>query len=764
MRASSGVILRQAIRVRGAVQGVGFRPFVFRLAVRHNLSGFVRNDTSGVTIEAEGEEASLREFRSALERLALPNARITGLSCDLLPVRGESSFSIAPSLVEDAAAPSIAPDVATCDECLREVDDPAARRRGYPFTSCAVCGPRFTIVTAAPYDRSRTSMAPFPLCPACRAEYDRPDDRRHHAETTACAECGPRLRLLTAAGDDLEASDPLAGAARRLLAGGIVAVKGLGGVHLACDAGNEEAVRELRRRKARDEKPFAVLMADLAAARRWCEVSPDEAELLESPARPIVLLRRRDGRPLAPSVAPGNPLVGVLLPYTPLHHRLSRALEGRPIVLTSGNVSDEPMAFEDGEALRRLAPIADAFLTHDRRIETRCDDSVARVCAGAPVILRRSRGFAPAALELPFRLDAAVLALGGALKSVFAFGRGSEAILSHHFGDLDHYEAWRAYADSIGRYERLFQFVPDVLVHDLHPDYPSTAYALERAAREGLRRVAVQHHHAHLASAMAENGLDGDVLGVTFDGTGYGLDGTIWGGEFLVGGYRGFRRAAHLAPVPMPGGERAIREPWRMALSCLAAAGEPADPIEARVAPRDLDLVRRQLDRGLNAPRTSSCGRLFDAVASILGVRDRVTYEGQAAIELEWRAAESRARGAYPVELAAEGGRWIVRIAPVISGVAADRRRGVPAADIARRFHSTLVEAIRRTCGRLREESGLGRVVLSGGVFMNEILLAESVAGLEADGFAVFRHRRVPPNDGGLCLGQLAVAAAGGGC
>ena len=761
--ARAGLILRQSIRVRGIVQGVGFRPHVVRLATRHGLCGFVRNDAGGVTIEAEGEEAALREFLRELERAPLPNARISELSCDFLPLRGGSGFSIEPSLARAGEAPSVTPDVATCGECLREIRESSDRRHAYAFATCTACGPRFTIVTGAPYDRERTSMSSFPLCAECRAEYDRPEDRRYHAETTACPACGPRLRLVTAAGVEIVVPDPVAEAARRLRAGDIVAVKGLGGYHLACDAENDGAVRELRRRKARDEKPFAVLMADLDVVGRHAVVSSEEADLLASPARPIVLLRSRDRRALSPSVAPGTPLVGVMLPYTPLHHLLVQALEGRPIVLTSGNVSDEPMACDDEDARRRLGPIADVLLTHNRRIETRCDDSVARISAGRPTILRRSRGYAPAALDLPFPVASPTLALGGALKSVFALGRGAEAILSHHFGELDHYDAWRAYADSIGRYEQLFQFAPEVLVHDLHPDYPSTGYALERAGRDGLRRVAVQHHHAHLASCMAENGLEGSVIGVTFDGTGYGTDGTIWGGEFLIGDYRSFRRAAHFAPVAMPGGERAIREPWRMALACLVLAGEPADLLAARIGERDLEIVRHQIDRGLNSPRTSSCGRLFDAVSSLVGLRDRVTYEGQAAIELEGRAHESRAAGSYPVEFAREADRWIVQVAPLISEVAADTRRGVPVADVARRFHSTLVEAVRRTCRRLRDESGLNRIVLSGGVFMNEILLSGSVAGLEEDGFSVYRHRLVPPNDGGLCLGQLAVAAAGGG-
>jgi hydrogenase maturation protein HypF len=761
--AKTGLTQRRAIRVRGLVQGVGFRPFVYRLAVRYELGGFVRNETGGVAIEVEGPEAALREFLRELKLAQLPNARVTDISCGPLPPQGRQEFRIERSLDQTSPAPSITPDVATCDECLREILDPAERRHGYAFTTCVHCGPRFAIVAAAPYDRDRTSMAAFPLCGDCRKEFEGPADRRYHAEATACAACGPRLRLLTAAGREIETDRPIEEAGRRLRVGKIVAVKGLGGFHLACDAGNTEAVGELRRRKGRDEKPFAVMVAGLDAARALCEVSPAEAGLLQSPARPIVLLRRAARARVADAVAPGNPFLGVLLPYTPLHLLLLAELQGRPLVLTSGNVSDEPIAFQDPDALERLGAIADFFLTHDRPIQTRCDDSVARIAAGRALILRRSRGYAPASLDLRFPVPSRVLALGGALKNVFALGRGREAILSHHLGDLENYEAWRTYVSSIERFEKLFHFEPQLLAHDLHPDYPSTRYALERCGREGLRRVAVQHHHAHMASCMAENGLEGPAIGVTFDGTGYGIDGTIWGGEFLIGDFRGFRRAAHFGCVPMPGGERAIREPWRMALAYLEDAGEPLDLLEGRIPAGDLEIVGRQLDQNLNAPRTSSCGRVFDGVSSLLGIRDRVSYEGQAAIELESRARESSAQGSYPVDLAREDEGWIVRVAQLISAIAGELRRGVPAPDIARRFHSTLVEIVRRTCLKLREESGLDRVVLSGGVFMNEILLTESSAALGREGFAVYRHRLVPPNDGGICLGQLAVAAGGGG-
>jgi hydrogenase maturation protein HypF len=750
--AESGVARRCAIRIQGLVQGVGFRPYIYRLAVRHRLGGFVLNETSGVSIEIEGQENSVRDFLWELERHPLPNARITALSCEPRPARGEREFSIRHSLARSGSAPSIAPDVATCDDCLEELFDPADRRRGYAFTACARCGPRFTMVDGAPYDRARTSMAPFPLCPDCRGEYERPEDRRYHAEATACGSCGPRLRLA-------DAQDPVAEAARQLLAGRIVAIKGLGGFHLACDARNDTAVLELRRRKGRDAKPFAIMVADLAAAARHCEVSAAEAELLSHPARPIVLLRRRPASLVADAVAPGVSDLGILLPYTPVHHLLLAALRGIPIVLTSGNVSDEPIAFKDDDAVRRLGAVADFFLTHDRAIRSRCDDSVARIVAGGPVFHRRSRGFAPASLDLPFRVSAPVLALGGAMKSVFALGRGAEAVLSHHLGELDSYEAWTAFTAAIDHYERLFHVAPEAIAYDLHPDYPTTRYALERAARQGLRLAAVQHHHAHLASCLAENRLDGPAIGVTFDGTGYGTDGTIWGGEFLIGDYRSFRRAAHFRTVAMPGGERAVREPWRMALAYLALAGERIDLLSGRVAGAELDLVRQQLDRNVNAPRTSSCGRLFDGVASLLGLRDRVSYEGQAAIELEARAAESDARGIYPVERS----RDVIDFAPLIAALVSDVRRGISTADVARRFHSTLVEVIRRTCVALREESGVNRVALSGGVFMNAILLTESLRALEGEGFDVARHRLVPCNDGGLCLGQLAVAAAGGG-
>lgn len=743
--------LRRSIRVEGVVQGVGFRPFAYRLAVRLGLSGRVWNEPGGVGIEVEGDQASLDAFLEELRRSPPPGARIRRLSSEPRPPRATSGFAIEPSSSAAGAAPSISPDLPTCSACLREVLDPADRRAGYAFAACASCGPRFTVIDAAPYDRERTSMAAFPLCLPCRAEYEDPADRRFHAESTACPDCGPRLFLSPRGG-----ADPLAEAARLLREGSILAVKGLGGFHLACDAGHEKAVQELRRRKGRDEKPFALLVTDLAAARRICDLTAAEEELLGSAARPIVLARRRADAKVAPAVAPGNPRLGLLLPYTPLHHLLARA---GPLVLTSGNFSEEPIAYDEA-ALESIGTIADFFLTHDRAIRSRCDDSVAKVVDGQPLVLRRSRGYAPGPLRLPLPCPKPTLALGGALKSVFALGRGDEAILSHHLGDLENYEGYRAYSASIEHYERLFRFSPELLVHDLHPDYPSTRYALDRG---GIPRLGVQHHHAHMAGCMAENGLAGPVIGVTFDGTGCGTDGAVWGGEFLVGDYRAFRRAGRFEYVPLPGGEQAIREPWRMAAAYLLRAGLGLGLLEGRVPARSLEIVRLQVERGLNAPLTSSCGRLFDGVAALLGLRDRVSYEAQAAMELEWLAETSAARGHYPVELAREGETWTVGVCSIVAGVAEDIGRRSAKADVARRFHSTLVEAIRRVCARVREEWGLDRVVLSGGVFANGILLSEASAALAADGFRAYRHRFLPPNDGGLCLGQLAVAAALGG-
>jgi hydrogenase maturation protein HypF len=603
-------------------------------------------------------------------------------------------------------------------------------------------------------------MAPFAMCSDCRREYDDPRDRRFHAQPVACPACGPRLVALDDRGEPVNAEDPLGWAVGLLREKKIGALKGIGGWHLACDARDQAAVAALRRRKHREEKPFALMVRDLAAAESLCEVSAGESALLTSPARPVVLLRRRAGARVAEAVAPDNPLLGVMLPYTPLQHLLLRE-SGQPLVMTSANRSDEPIAYQDRDAVQRLSGIADFFLGSDREIHLRCDDSVLRVVGEVPVHFRRSRGFAPSPLRLEPPLAVPTLAVGGELKSTFALGDGGTAFLSHHLGDLEHAEAFRAFAHAALHYRRLYRIEPRRLVHDLHPDYASTRYAQEQAAREGLSLVAVQHHHAHLAACLAENGEQDEAIGVCFDGSGYGGDGTLWGGEFLVGSAARAIRAAHLLPVPLPGGEQAVREPWRMALAHLRAAGKPLGDLEVarRVPPKALRAVERMLERGFNSPLTSSMGRLFDAAAAIAYASTRVSYEGQAAIRLEALAASTAADGSYPFELC---GCAPLRIdpRPAVLAAAADARRGAGAAAIARRFHSGVVEMVAQVCARLRAGTGLRIAALTGGVFLNAILTAEVEARLAGDGFRVLRHRLVPPNDGGLSLGQLAVVAA----
>jgi hydrogenase maturation protein HypF len=753
---------RRAVTVWGQVQGVGFRPFAYQLACRFGLGGFVRNQGGNVLIEVEGEDQVLNSFLVELSLCAPPLARIYDVNWLSKPELGERGFSIEPSQLSTADSPLISPDIATCDQCLAEMVDAGDRRFAYAFLNCTNCGPRLTIITAAPYDRPRTTMAAFAMCAACRQEYEDPSNRRFHAQPIACPACGPSLRILDSDGRQISGADPVNYAGTALARGMIGAVKSLGGYHLVCDARTESAVAKLRERKHRDAKPFAIMVRDLTVARRIGELSAEEEALLTSRARPIVLLRRRPSH-VAASVAPRNPYLGIMLPYTPLHHLLTQAVNDMPLVMTSGNWSDEPIAYDDGDAVAKLRGLADFFVTHDRPIQIRCDDSVMRVVAGRPLPLRRSRGFAPAPIELPFACLRPILALGGQLKATFALGRDRHASMSHHLGDLDHFEAYRAFVEAIEHYKRLFANEPECIVHELHPDYASTRYAYECCQR--TERLAVQHHHAHLASCLAEHGLDEAVIGVIFDGTGYGPDGAVWGGEFLIGGYRGYRRAAHLRYVPMPGGEQAIREPWRMAVSHVMDAKLNGTVLEATVTGRALDTVRQMIQRQINSPATSSAGRLFDAVAALTGVRHRVEYEGQAATELEWLADETPTDGSYPFDLqvpADEAKQPPIEIdtRPLIAAVADDVRRGISAGLIARRFHTTMVEIIASVCKHLRDQTRLESVALSGGVFMNALLLSEVVPRLTELGFRVYRHQRVPPNDGGLCLGQLAIAAA----
>ena len=749
--------------MRGIVQGVGFRPFVYGLARRFALDGFIRNTAQGVVIQVEGDPAVLDAFHDQLVHQPPPLASIDEVESTGVPVRGEHGFRIDssdPTAAHDRNV-RISPDVATCDACLRDLYEPANRRHLYPFITCATCGPRLTIVTGAPYDRARTTMARFAMCAACRHEYEDPLDRRFHAETIACDRCGPALDLRDGAFQPID-GDPIGRLATALGHGQIAAIKGPGGYHLACDATSPEAVAKLRLRKHRDEKPFAVMFDSLEAVEQVCELDDVERRMLMSPARPIVVLRRRRTQPAQPSpaegVAPGTDSLGAMLPSTPVQHLLLQAV-GRPLVMTSGNRSQEPVAFQDSEAFDRLTGIADVFLANDRPIHVRCDDGVSRVADGSELPVRRSRGDAPRPINLLRPCRRPVLAVGGHLKNTFALGRHSDAFVSHHVGDLNDHSALEAFAREIALFEALFEISPEVIAHDLHPDYHSTRYAVTRGARDGLRTLPVQHHHAHVASCLAEHHFHGPVIGVAFDGSGYGDDETIWGGEFLVGDAEVVQRMAHLRTVRLPGGEQAVREPWRMAMSHLLDAGEDAGLVTERnrdVAP----VVEQMIARGVNSPLTSSAGRLFDAVAALAGIRDRVSFEGQAAMQLEWLAAEAGPSRPYPMPIDACEGMLVLDTRLLISAVAQDVRTGCSPSVIGRRFHAGFADGVASVCERIRELTGVGEVVLTGGVFLNVLLTEECLDRLRRSGFVVYRHHVVPPNDGGLSLGQLAVAAA----
>jgi hydrogenase maturation protein HypF len=751
-------VRRCTVTIPGVVQGIGFRPFVYRMAMRHGLAGSVRNCLQGALIELEGDEAALERFLDQLQASA-PNA--DGDARCLVTwdePRGVSTFSIGESVRNGTASLHPVPDLGVCDACLGELVDPRDRRRGYPLLTCTECGPRFTIVHSLPYDRQRTTMTAFSMCPRCRREYEDPDDRRFHAENIACADCGPRLGLRTADGAVVAEPDAVGRATDVLRAGGVVAIKGVGGYHLACDARNSGAVAALRRRKRREAKPLAVMVADVLEARALCHVSDTEARLLVSTARPIVLLVTRSGACIAEEVAPGCRELGVILPYTPLHHLLLAAV-GSPLVMTSGNASDEPIAHRDADALTRLHGVADLFLAHDRPIQVACDDSVARVVGDTPRVVRRSRGYVPLAVRLPVATPRPVLACGAELKSTFALARDGEAFLSHHLGDLTSEDAFRGFVEAVGHFQRLFDLTPKIVAHDLHPAYRSTIYA---QSLESVEREAVQHHHAHVASCLADNGVDRLVIGVAWDGSGYGANGHVWGGEFLLADLAGFERAGHFEPVPMPGGDAAVREPWRMAAVFLRAAyGAAMETLDLafmrRLDPAAWRVLSRAAERGLNSPLTSSAGRLFDAVASLLGLRDRVGFEAQAAMELE-ALAEREADVVYPTAVAA-GETIVVRTTDVVRGVVDDLLREVPAARIAARFHATLADVLAQVCERIRERTGIAAVALSGGVFQNVWLLKAAIERLDARGFEVYSHRQVPTNDGGLSLGQAAVAA-----
>ncbi|MGH7847366.1 MAG: carbamoyltransferase HypF [Candidatus Binatia bacterium] len=761
---------RAQIRVRGIVQGVGFRPFVFRKAKERALKGHVLNNSTGVLIDVEGEPNAIEQLIDDLKSNPPPLSQIESIACTGdLPAANFPDFRILRSSVETEKSLPVSADAATCDACLQEMFDSQDRRHRYPLINCTHCGPRFTIIEAVPYDRARTTMRDFAMCSDCAAEYKDPRDRRFHAEPVACPSCGPQIFLkmgrapdwTRGAGSGEQAAgggDALSGALRALESGKIVAIKGIGGFHLACDALNGEAVVQLRKKKHREEKPFALMANSLPMIRRYCYVSETEAKLLVSSRRPIVLLKKKPDCEIPPAVAPGVDTLGFMLPYTPLHHLIFRDLE-RPLIMTSGNLSDEPIAYEDEEAVARLGQIADCFLLHNRRIHMRADDSVVRAFAGGEMVLRRSRGYAPEPIGTAMKFENEILACGAHLKSTFCIARDHHVFVSHHIGDLENYETYRSFAGGIEHFKRLFALRPVVVAHDLHPAYLSTRYAMEL---DNEIKIGVQHHHAHVASCMAEHGLQGPVLGVVFDGLGYGEDGAIWGGEFLIARFASCRRYAHFRYIPLAGGDTAIRQPWRSAFSYLADSfASPPDNLRFpwwQPAPaRELRTLAAMLRNGVNTISTSSCGRLFDAISSMLGVRHEIRYEAQAAIELETIASPGIDES-YPFDIDTHVSPWEIDFRSTIQRIARERESGAHVGLISARFHNTVAKVIGELCRRMREEEGLNQVCLSGGTFQNVYLLERAIAGLEALGFNVFYPSKVPPNDGGISLGQAAIA------
>jgi hydrogenase maturation protein HypF len=751
--------VRLRIRVGGIVQGVGFRPFIYRLASERNLTGYVLNDASGVDMEVEGRLEAVSAFLTAIVKEKPPRARVDTLSAHFVDIENEAGFIIRESEVTAGRAVLISPEIATCEDCLRELRDPSDRRFGYPFINCTNCGPRYTIIRDIPYDRAKTTMDAFKMCPECRAEYEDPMNRRFHAEPNACWVCGPGVVLRDESGAEVSCDDPIGRATDLLSEGRIVAVKGLGGFHLAVDASNDGAVLRLRERKHREEKPLAVMARDLDTVRSFAEVGQEEATLLCDAARPIVLLRKRTDCTLSGWVAPGNRNIGVMLPYTPVHHLLLDR-DFRALVMTSGNISEEPIAIDIDDALARLGGIADYYLDHNREILSRCDDSVMRVVEGRTMFLRRSRGYVPLPLELDVS-PPSILACGAHLKNTVAVTCGNKVFLSQHIGDLENVAAYDFFNSAIERLEKVADTQPSVVAHDLHPDYLSTRRALEFPA---AIRIGVQHHHAHIAGCLGEAGVDGPVIGIALDGTGYGTDGTIWGCEILVATRHEFRREAHLETVGMPGGDKAVLEPWRMAVSHMANAfGDDLNRLDLPgILGRDREeirTVRMMLEQNLNCPRTSSCGRLFDAVSAICGIRSRISFEGQAAIELEMAAGGDGGR-TYPVEITETAGKLVISPRAMIRMLVDDIVAGGDLGAVSAGFHAWLAASLAEVAVVLGSKHGIGVAAMSGGCFQNELLVRNTKRLLAEAGFEVLLNTQVPPNDGGISFGQVVVAAA----
>ena len=745
------------IEVNGIVQGVGFRPFVYQLAQQYGLTGEVANTAFGVAIHAEGTSGHISDFVKDIPTQAPPLARITKIETFPADKKNLTDFSILPSRSGPSLTTLIPPDISVCPDCLKELQDPKDRRYGYPFINCTNCGPRYTIIDNVPYDRASTTMKTFAMCPACRAEYDDPANRRFHAQPNACADCGPSVILYDGKGDPIASTDPLGRAAEVLEQGDILAVKGIGGFHLAVDAANDQAVNRLRKRKRREEKPFALMARDMAAIRRFAVPDVGEESLLTSPQKPVVLVLKKETNGIAGGVAPHNNYFGVMLPYSPLHDLLlDKGVD--VLVMTSGNVSEEPIVTDNNDAFTRLFDIADYFLVHNRDIKWGCDDSIVRNFMGREYPLRRSRGYVPVPVGLKQDVPQ-ILACGGEMKNTICLTKGQNAFLSQHLGDLENLAAFDVYRATIQQLRHLLDITPEIIACDMHPDYFSTQYAKEQ---KEIKVVAVQHHHAHIAGVMAEHHLDGPVLGLAFDGTGWGPDHTLWGGEVLMVDKSGYKRVGHLEPLPMPGANAAINEPWRMAVSYLYHTfGKDLLhlklPLLDHIPGEALNITLQMIRQKINSPLTSSLGRLFDGVAALCNICRQSRYEGQAAMRVEMTAGgDTKQTYAYEWE---KTDSYIIRLAPLVQDIVSDLLYGTPEPVVCKKFHNTLIRLFVSLCKTVRNDTGINEVALSGGVFQNVMLLEGMVRGLEDEAFTVYIHRQVPTNDGGISLGQAWVAA-----
>ena len=752
--------IRKNIIVKGIVQGVGFRPFIHKLVQNYNLSGWVFNSNQGVEIEVEGKEEELNSFISDVKKKLPPLARIEKIEVNQLPLIGYKGFYIKKSIIkEEDSFVLVSPDISICEDCLQELFDPHNRRFHYPFTNCTNCGPRFTIIKDIPYDRKKTTMNNFKMCSSCQGEYDDIEDRRYHAQPNACANCGPQVSLYQNK-RKLEGVDPIEKAVKLLKEGKIGAIKGLGGFHLACDATNNKAVARLRRLKNREAKPFAIMSFNLEKIIQYCKLGEKEEEWLVNRARPIVLLKKREDSLISPLVAPLNSYLGVMLPYTPLHYLLLKD-NFTALIMTSGNITDQPIIGDNLEALEKLDGIVDFFLFYNRDIFNRCDDSVVKIINDDNVFFRRSRGYVPYPIILDFKLKE-VLALGGELKNTISFSKENYIFLSQYLGDLKSVETLGFFKESIASFKKMFRTNPEIIACDLHPDYLSTKYAEKIGVKRGIEVVKIQHHHAHIVSCMAENNIKEKVIGVAYDGTGYGDDGNIWGGEFLLCDLKEYLRVGHLKYYPLPGGDKAISEPWRMAHSYLYSIyGPKAKTFDINFSRRidydKLSMIEKMLDKNINSPLTSSCGRLFDAASSLIGIRDEISYEGQAAMELESFCALG-IKERYKFRIYKEGEEFIIDPQEIFIDIIKDLKEGIDKKVMAAKFHNTVAEFTLNLCGKIRKNTGINKIALSGGVFQNRYLTEKIISLLEKDGFQVYTQRKVPPNDGGISLGQAVVA------